>query len=92
MSVKVKIPPLLRSVTGRRNVVEVEAGDVAGCLNKMVECFPGTKSHLFDENGELKSSVTINVNGKDIRSLSGPQTPVTSGDVVNILLAHPVIS
>ena len=91
MSVKVKIPPLLRTATGRRNVVEVEAGDVSGCLNKMGEQFPGTKSHLFDENGELKSSVTINVNGQNIQSLAGLQTALKPEDVVNILLAHPAM-
>ena len=40
----------------------------------------------------MKEIILINVNGKDMRSLSGLQTPVKSGDVVNILLAHPAIS
>ena len=92
MSVQVKVPPLLRQVTGRLAVVEVDATHVAECLGKLEERFPRIKSHLFDEKGELKSSIIINVNGKDMRSLSGLQTPVKSGDVVNILLAHPVIS
>ncbi|MFH1623758.1 MAG: MoaD/ThiS family protein [Pseudomonadota bacterium] len=92
MSVQVKIPPLLRQVTGRQGVLEVDATDVTECLGKMEERFPRIKSHLFDEKGELKSNIIINVNGKDMRSLSGLQTPVKSGDVVNILLAHPGIS
>ena len=91
MSVKVKIPPLLRTATRRQKVVEVEGGNVADCLDKMGELFPGTKSHLFDENGELKSSVTINVNGKDVHSLSGLKTALEPEDVVNILLAHPAM-
>jgi len=92
MSIQVKIPPLLRQVTGRLAVVEVDATHVAECLGKLEERFPLIKGHLFDEKGKLKSSIIINVNGKDMRSLSGLQTPVKSGDVVNVLLAHPAIS
>lgn len=92
MSVQVKIPPLLRQVAGRLRVLEVDAAHVDECLDKLKERFPRIKDHLFDEKDELKFNIIINVNGKDMRSLSGLQTPVTSGDVVNILLAHPVIS
>lgn len=91
MSAKVKIPPLLRRVAGRLDVVEVDATDIVDCLGKLGERFPGIKSHLFDEKGRLKSNVVINLNGKDVQSLSGLQTTLKSGDVVNILLAHPAM-
>ena len=91
MSVTVKVPPLLRRVTGRLDRIEIEAPDVAGCLAELTERYPDTKSHLFDDSGELKSSVVINVNGKDIQSVSGLQTSLKTGDVVNILLAHPAM-
>jgi adenylyltransferase/sulfurtransferase len=43
------------------------------------------KSHLFEDSGEFRSFVNVYLNDDDIRQLSGRDTPVADGDLIQIV-------
>src|SRR3972149_7193600 len=87
MAVKVRIPSPLRRLTGNLALVEVEARDVAGCLEEMERRYPGVKERLLDSQGEIQQFVNIYVNGEDVRFLQELGTPLKAGDELSIVPA-----
>ena len=87
MSVTVKIPTQLRSVTGGEAEASVdEAGTVGDVLDGLYERFNGLRERIA-EDGDLRRFVNVYVEGEDIRFLEGLDTPVEDGDEVTILPA-----
>lgn len=89
MSVKVRIPTPLRSLTQDQDTVTVSANgsDLAAVIEELESSYPGLKARLCDETGELRRFVNVYVNGEDVRFLSGLATPVKAGDEVSIVPA-----
>lgn len=87
MSVSVRIPTALRSLTGQQDVVATDGGDLGQCIEALDAAYPGMKERLCDERGELRRFVNIYVNGEDVRFLTGLQTPLKAGDEVSIVPA-----
>ncbi len=87
MSVKVKIPTQLRSVTGGDAETEVEeAGTVGEVLDGLYDRYDGLRDRIA-EDGDLRRFVNVYVGGEDIRFLDGLETNVDDGDEVTILPA-----
>lgn len=87
MSIRVRIPAPLRSITGGESEVTVEGASVADALGALEGRFPEIRARLRDENGELRRFVNLYVNGEDIRFLSGLQTSLKPGDEMSIIPA-----
>ncbi len=89
MSVRVRIPTPLRSLTGGAAEVDVDAGSatVAACIAQLEGRYPGMEQRLKDENGELRRFVNLYVNGEDVRFLQGLDTALKTGDEVSIVPA-----
>lgn len=87
MAVQVRIPVLLRSLTGGKGDVEVSAGSVQQIIDELESQFPGMKERLYDEQGSLRRFINIYVNSEDIRSKDGDQTAVSDGDEISIVPA-----
>ncbi|GAB4161365.1 MAG: hypothetical protein Tsb009_38630 [Planctomycetaceae bacterium] len=58
---RVFIPPLLRSLTGGVDIVEVDAGNVREVIEELENRFPGTRERLCVD-GDLKPGLTVAVN------------------------------
>jgi MoaD family protein len=87
MSVTVKIPTQLRSVTGGDAETQVEeAGTVGEVLDGLYERYDGLRDRIA-EDGDLRRFVNVYVGGEDIRFLDGLETSVDDGDEVTILPA-----
>jgi len=87
MSVTVKIPTQLRSVTGGESETEVEgSGTVGEVLDGLYERFDGLRDRIA-EDGDLRRFVNVYIGGEDIRFLDGLETSVDDGDEVTILPA-----
>jgi molybdopterin synthase sulfur carrier subunit len=86
MSVTVKIPTQLRSVTGGEAEANVEGGTVGEVLDGLYERFDGLRDRIA-EDGDLRRFVNVYVGGEDIRFLDGLETAVDDGDEVTILPA-----
>jgi len=87
LSVTVKIPTPLRSVTNGQDTVSATASRVGDCLDALERDYPGLRERVCDERGEIRRFVNIYVNGEDIRFLQGLATPLKPGDEVSIVPA-----
>jgi len=87
MSVSVRIPTTLRTLTGGSSSVEVEGATVAEVLASLEALHPGFAERLIDENGSLRRFVNVFVSDDDVRFLDGMATAVPDGAEVSIIPA-----
>jgi molybdopterin synthase sulfur carrier subunit len=85
--VTVYLPTPLRRLTNGQARAEVPPGTVDDVLAALDGQFPGMRTQLCDEGGEIKSFINVFVNGTEIRTLEGRQTPVSEGDEISIIPA-----
>ena len=87
MSVTVKIPTQLHTVTGGEAETAVdEATTVGEVLDGLYDRFDGLRDRIAEDGG-LRRFVNVYVGGEDIRFLDGLDTAVDDGDEVTILPA-----
>ena len=87
MSVRVRIPAPLRSVTDGQSEVSVGASNVDQVLVELEGRFPQIRQRLRDDEGALRRFVNLYVNGEDVRFLQGKETSLKDGDEVSIVPA-----
>ncbi len=87
MSVTVRIPNQLRTLTGGKGEVEVEGATVGEALKALDAAHPGFAERLFDEEGRLRRFVNVFLADEDVRFLEGLETPVSSGQTVSVVPA-----
>ena len=87
MSVRVRIPAPLRSVTEGQSEVSVGANNVDQVLVELEGRFPQIRQRLRDDEGTLRRFVNLYVNGEDVRFLKGLETGLKEGDEVSIIPA-----
>jgi len=87
MGVQVRIPTPLRRLTNGERLVHVQGADLAQAIDDLDRRFPGIRSRILDNHGEVLRFVNIFVNEQDIRFLSGLQTPLAEGAEVSIVPA-----
>ena len=83
----VRLYASLREVAGERDI-EVTLPDgatVRDLISRLVEPRPALAQRLLAQDGNIPPSVNVFVNGRDIRDLSGLDTPVMPDDEVTIL-------
>jgi molybdopterin synthase sulfur carrier subunit len=84
MSVSVRIPTTLRTLTGGQSQVSLEGSNVRDVIGNLDGAHPGFADRLLDDDGNLRRFVNVFVNGENVRKLSGAATPVKSGDEIGI--------
>lgn len=87
MSIRVRIPTPLRSLTAGQADVMAAGASVAACINDLDTTYPGIASRILDEGGEVRRFVNLFVNGEDIRFLQGVETTLEAGDEISIVPA-----
>ncbi|HEV3132597.1 MAG TPA: MoaD/ThiS family protein [Acidimicrobiales bacterium] len=87
MTVKVRIPTQLRTLTGGAGEVGVEGTTVGEVLKALDAAHAGFAERLFDETGELRRFVNVFVADEDVRFLEGLATPVAEGQTLSIVPA-----
>jgi len=87
MSVTVRIPTQLRTLTAGKGEVEVEGSTVGAALKALDAAHPGFAERLFDEGGNLRRFVNVFLADEDVRFLGGLETPVSAGQTVSIVPA-----
>jgi sulfur-carrier protein len=87
MSVRVRIPTPLRTLTGGQADVAADGPDVAAILTSLESQYPGISNRILDDGGEVRRFVNLFVNGEDIRFLEGVGTKLKAGDEVSIVPA-----
>jgi sulfur-carrier protein len=87
MSVSVRIPTTLRTLTAGKSEVSLEGSSVRDVLTSLDEAHPGFADRLLDDDGNLRRFVNVFVADDDIRFLEGLDTPVPDGSEVSIIPA-----
>ena len=85
MAVTVLIPTVLRQHAGDQSAVSVEGKTVGEALKNLVAKYPGLKSHLFADNGKIRSFVNVFVNEDEIRQKGDMKAPLKNADEVSIV-------
>ena len=87
MSLTVRIPTQLRTLTGGAGEVEVDGSTVGEALKALDAAHPGFADRLFDEGGSLRRFVNVFLAEEDVRFLDGLATPVAAGQTLSIVPA-----
>ena len=88
MSVTVRVPTILRSLTGGQSEVGVDgAGTLVELLDKLDAEHPGIRGRVLDDEGKLRRFVNVYVGEDDVRFVGGLQTPTPDGTTVSIIPA-----
>ena len=87
MSVTVRVAGPLRQLAEGGADLDIEALDVAACLDQLGTRFPKLKERLWDDDGQVHRYISVYVNGDDIRFLQQLSTPLRAGDEVSIVPA-----
>ncbi len=86
MSVTVKIPAQLRSVTDGEGEIEVDGATVGEALDAVFNQHDDLRERITEDGG-LRRFVNVYVSGEDIRFQDGLGTQLQDGDEVTILPA-----
>jgi sulfur-carrier protein len=82
----IRIPPTLRVETGGERQVPASGDTVRELLDDLIARFPGLRTQLVEDNS-IASFVNVYVEGEDVRTLDGLDTPVDAGSTVILLPA-----
>ena len=86
MAVEVRIPTILRSLTGEQKAVTAEGATLSAVIDDLEANHPGIKDRLLD-NGDLRRFVNVYVNDEDVRFIGGLQAELKDGDQIVVLPA-----
>jgi molybdopterin converting factor small subunit len=87
VSVSVRVPTQLRTLTNGAGEVTVEGSSVGEVLKALDASFPGFAGRLFDDAGKLRRFVNVFLADEDVRFLQGLDTPVPDGQTLSIVPA-----
>ncbi len=83
----VRLPPVLRQHAGDAKQVEASGATVGEVMGALVDRHPALRAQLLTADGGLHRFVNVYLNGRDVRYLSGLQTPVGERDTLIVLPA-----
>lgn len=87
MTVTVRVPTTLRTLTGGASEVAVDGATVGEVLAALEGQHPGFAERLLDDAGGLRRFVNVFVADDDVRFLQALATPVPDGETVSIIPA-----
>ena len=87
MSVRVKLPTILRKFAGGDAQVDADGATLRDVLANLESSYPGITRNVVTEDGALHRFINVYVNDEDVRYLGSLETPVRSGDTVSLLPA-----
>jgi len=87
MSVTVKIPTQLRTLTDGASEVEASGATVGALIEDLERNHPGIRERIVDESGALRRFVNVYLDDEDVRFLKGIDTQLAEGSKVSIIPA-----
>jgi molybdopterin synthase sulfur carrier subunit len=82
----VRIPPTLRAEAGGERQVAVAGESVRDALEDLTSRYPALRERIW-EDGQVAEFVNVYLDGEDIRTLDGVDTPVREGATLILLPA-----
>ena len=86
MSVTVRIPTPLRSLTAGEEQVSAQGDTVRAVIEDLESNHPGMKERLLDDKG-IRRFVNVYLGDEDVRFLDGLDTSLEAGDELSIIPA-----
>ena len=86
MSIQVRIPTPLRTLTNGKETVTIAGETVGQLIDNLEAAHPGIKAKLCDDKG-VRRFVNIFANDEDIRFQENLETKLKDGDTVTIVPA-----
>ena len=86
MAIEVRIPTILRNLTGDAKVVEGSGDNIGELFADLDSRHPGIAERLVDD-GKLRRFVNVYLNDEDVRFVGGLEAKLSDGDSVTILPA-----
>lgn len=87
MSVKVRIPTILRTYTGGRAEVPAEGATLSEVIADLEKNHQGIAARVLDDAGKLRRFVNVYVNDDDVRFEQGLATATPDGAGISIIPA-----
>lgn len=87
MSVKVRIPTILRTYTGGESEVAAEGANLSEVIADLEAKHAGIAARVLDDQGKLRRFVNVYVNDDDVRFEQGLETATPDGAGVSIIPA-----
>ncbi|MQA05424.1 MAG: molybdopterin synthase sulfur carrier subunit [Streptosporangiales bacterium] len=87
MSVSVRIPTILRPLTGGASEVESSGDTLAAVLDQLESDHPGLKARVLDDDGKVRRFVNVYVGDEDVRFAEGLATSIPAGAQISIIPA-----
>jgi sulfur-carrier protein len=82
----IRIPPTLRPSVGGERQVPAQGETVRELLDDLTSRFPALREQLVEDD-DIAPFVNVYVEGEDVRTLDGIETPVRYGSTVILLPA-----
>ncbi len=87
MSISIRVPAQLRTLTGGAGEVSVEGATVGEALKALDVAHPGFGERLFDDSGNLRRFVNVFLADEDVRFLGGLDAAVADGQTLSVVPA-----
>ncbi len=87
MSVKVRVPTQLRTLTAGESELEASGGTVGEVIDDLDKRFPGIATRVLDDDGNVRRFVNVYVGEDDVRFLQGLDTTIETGTSISIIPA-----
>ncbi|GHV51778.1 MoaD family protein [Synergistales bacterium] len=87
MPVTIQIPTALRAFTDSKSEIQAEGSTAEEVIKNFAETYPDIRTHLYDENGKLRSFINIYLGDSNIKDLAGLGTPTKDGDALTLVPA-----
>ena len=86
MAIEVRIPTILRNLTGDAKVVEAQGSNLGELFDDLENRHPGIQERIV-QDGKLRRFINVYLNDEDVRFVGGLQSELSDGDSVTILPA-----
>lgn len=85
MSVRVLLPNAFQKHTNGTREIQSQAGNLPQLISEIETQFPALKTHLRDEQGQVRRFINFYVNEEDIRFLGNEKYAFQDGDEVLVI-------
>jgi len=87
VTVRVRIPTILRSYTGGEAEVTATEGTLREVIADLEAAYPGLGGRMIDDGGKLRRFVNVYVGDEDVRFAQGLDTHVPAGERISVIPA-----
>ena len=85
--VQVNLTSVIQKTVDGQRALSAEGSTVAELIDDIERRYPGFRSQLVDDSGQLHRFVNVYLNDEDVRFMQGAQTVLSEGDEISILPA-----